>query len=108
MRTRTCILLVGLVPLAGCFHATVDTGVAPSNLVIEKHWASGWIMGLVPPSTIATQARCPSGVAKIETKLSFLNQLVSILTVSIYTPMYIQVTCAESMATPTSSAQVTR
>ncbi len=100
MRTRTLVWIAGLVALSGCYHATVDTGVAPSKLVIDKQWASGWIMGLVPPSTVATAARCPAGVSKVETRLSFLNQLVSFLTVSIYTPMHIRVTCAEGMAKP--------
>lgn len=46
-----------------------------------------------------TAARCPSGVARIETQISFLNGLVSILTLSIYTPMDIVVTCAGSSGT---------
>jgi Bor protein len=52
------------------------------------------VFGLVPPSTVETAAKCPNGVAKVETQLSFLNQLVSVLTLSIYTPMTIEVTCA--------------
>ena len=41
-----------------------------------------------------TASRCPDGVAKAETQLSFLNQVVHILTLGIYTPMDIRVTCA--------------
>src|SRR5438046_9190955 len=81
--------------LAACWHATIETGLTPSNQVIEKDFASAWIIGLVPPSTLETQAKCPNGVAKVETKLSFLNQLVEILTLDIYTPMSIKVTCAQ-------------
>ena len=33
-------------------------------------------------------------MARVETKLSFLNQLVGSLTFGIYTPMEIKVTCA--------------
>ena len=83
-----------LVAAAGCYHATIDTGATPSNQVISKEWASGWIYGLVPPNTVETASKCPNGVAKVETQLSFLNQLVSFLTLYIYTPMSIQVTCA--------------
>ena len=50
----------------------------------------------MPPSTVATASQCPHGAAKIETQLSFVNQLVAWLTVYIYTPMSIKVTCAES------------
>jgi putative copper export protein len=81
--------------LSGCYHATIETGVTPSTQTVEKHWASSWIGGLVPPSTIQTQQKCPRGVAKVETQLSFLNMLVSFLTLSIYTPMDIVATCAQ-------------
>jgi hypothetical protein len=93
-RLPRLVCIVAVVLCAGCYHATVETGAAPSNLVIHKSFASGWIFGLVPPSTIETQSRCPHGPAKVETQLSFVNQLVSFLTLSIYTPMEIKVTCA--------------
>jgi len=85
-----------LIAALGCYHATVETGLTPSNQTIEKSFASGWIAGLVPPSTVATASKCPNGVAKVETKLSFVNQLVAWITAYIYTPMSIKVTCAES------------
>ena len=87
---------LGLLVLAvfGCYHATVDTGLPRSNRTIEKHWASSWIGGLVPPETVETAERCPDGVAKVETKQTFLNQVVGVITLGIYTPMYIEVTCA--------------
>jgi hypothetical protein len=39
-------------------------------------------------------ARCPKGVAKVETQMSFVNGLVSSFTFGILTPMTITVTCA--------------
>lgn len=105
MRSRsglTALLLATV--LGGCYHATIDTGVKPSTTTIEKKWASGWIFGLVPPKTVETASQCPSGVSKVETQLSFLNGLVSLLTLSIYTPMDIRVTCAEGA--PTGTAMV--
>jgi hypothetical protein len=84
--------------LAGCYHATIETGLTPSTQVLEQSFASSWIYGLVPPKTVATTSRCPDGVAKVETHLSFVNQLVSFLTLGIYTPMHIRVTCAQAGA----------
>jgi Bor protein len=83
-----------LIALGGCYHATVETGATPSTVVIDKAFASSWIYGLVPPSTVSTAAKCPDGVAKVETQHTFLNQLVGFLTLGIYTPMQIKVTCA--------------
>jgi hypothetical protein len=54
----------------------------------------------VPPKIVETAERCPDGVAKVETRLSFLNQVVAILTLGIYTPMSIKVTCASRSARP--------
>lgn len=90
-----------LASTAGCYHATIDTDLTPSTRVIDERWASGWVFGLVPPKTIETAAECTDGVAQVETKLGFLNQVVGFLTLGIYTPMHIKVTCA---AAPAASA----
>jgi len=79
---------------SGASRTGAPPGAAPSLEVLEDRWASAWIDGLVSPKTISTTARCPSGVSKVETKLSFLIQLVGGLTFGIYTPMHIKVTCA--------------
>jgi hypothetical protein len=93
----TCFALL----LSGCYHATVETGLTPSTVALEQRWANSWIYGLVPPKTINTSARCTNGVARVETQLSFLNQLVGLLTLGIYTPMDVRVTCAQgSSAAP--------
>ncbi len=92
--SRSAALLGAVVALSGCYHATIETGLPPGNQTLEKAWASSWVLGLVPPSTVETASRCPNGVARVETKLSFLNMLVSAITLSIYTPMAIRVTCA--------------
>jgi len=88
-------LAMGGLSLTACWHATIEAGLATSNQVVEKSFAASWIIGLVPPSTLETQAKCPNGVSKVETQLSFVNQLVALLTLDIYTPMNIKVTCAQ-------------
>jgi len=97
-RTVLALGLVAFVALsaAGCYHATVETGLTPSTEVIEQTFASSWVYGLVPPATVSAQVKCKHGVAKVETEHSFVNQLVSIITLGIYTPMSIKVTCAAS------------
>lgn len=101
----TAPFLVAVLLLAGCYHATIETGATPSQQVISKKFASGWIYGLIPPSTVAAQQSCPSGVARVETQHSFVNWLVGALTLGIYTPMQIDVTCAGSGATSAAPTQ---
>ncbi|MGH7476451.1 MAG: Bor family protein [Longimicrobiales bacterium] len=91
---RAPLLLLVTMPLAGCYHATIDTGLTPSGESVEVEWAHGFVYGLVPPSTVETASRCPNGVARVDTQLSFLNQLASFLTFWLYTPMTIEVQCA--------------
>ena len=88
------LAVASLIPLGACYHATVETGATPSTVVIDKSFASSWIYGLVPPETVSTASKCPNGPAKIETQHTFVNQLVGFLTLGIYTPMQIKVTCA--------------
>lgn len=92
------LVAVGLL-LFSCYHARIETGLTPSSQVIEKPFASCWIYGLVPPSIIKTAMECSNGVAIVETELSFVNQLVGIITFGIYTPMHIKITCASAVGT---------
>jgi hypothetical protein len=97
-RARAATLAMALL-FGGCYHATIETGRAPSPVTVEDKWADSWIYGLVPPATINPTPRCTNGIARVETELSFLNQLVGFLTLGIYTPMSITVTCAQGSAT---------
>lgn len=97
LRTRSNLALVLLLALGtACYHASIETGATPSTTIVRKGFASSWIYGLVPPSTLSTASQCPNGVARVETQLTFVNQLVGVLTLGIYTPMEIVVTCAAS------------
>lgn len=91
---RTILAALLCVVLPGCYHATVNTGGRPGGETHEIKWAHSFILGLVPPKTVEAMEECGSGVARVETRLSFLNQLVAGLTGGIYTPMRITVTCA--------------
>ena len=91
---RRLVALLALTATVGCYHATVDTGLTPSGQTIAKPWANSFVYGIVPPPVVETMSKCPNGVAKVETQLSFLNGLVGALTWGIYTPMNINVQCA--------------
>lgn len=87
-------ILALILVCTSCYDARIVTGKQPSAKVIEKPFASGWVYGLVPPNEVKAARGCPNGVAEVETKLSFVNMLVSDITFGIYTPMDIKVTCA--------------
>ena len=93
-RLQGSFLLVffGLFLLAGCYHATVDMGLAPGKTVTM--WKHSFVYGLVPLEVVEAQSVCANGVAKVETQHTFVNGLAALLTLSIYTPMTVMVTCA--------------
>ena len=112
MKLPRSAALLGIIGLVGCYHATIETGLTPSTVTVEKAWASSWIYGLVPPSAVSTAAKCTTGVAKVETQLPFVNMLVGAITFGIYTPMSIKVTCASKStasldSSPTPSVTMT-
>jgi len=90
---RTTLAVLFLLS-AGCYHASIETGMKPGSDRIEKEWAASFAWGLVPPDTIEAKSKCTSGVSKVETQHSFLNGLVGTVTLGIYTPMDLTVTCA--------------
>ena len=95
---RACSAGILVLSTVGCFHQVVQTGQAPSPNVVEKNWVSTWLFGLVAATPIDVRSECPSGVATIETEQSFMNGLVGGLTLGIWAPQHVKVTCAASAA----------
>lgn len=91
---------LALVVLVGtaCFHQVVQTGRTAGPTVIDKPWVSGWLWGLVANDEVDVRQSCPMGVATVETEQSFLNGLVGGLTLGIYTPQHVRITCASGSA----------
>ncbi|MDE3053558.1 MAG: hypothetical protein KGL38_06335 [Gemmatimonadota bacterium] len=108
MKRAMLALVAGVFLTAGCYHATVTTGLAPSPEKIDVQWAHGFLWGLVPPSTVDATSKCKSGVAQVETQMSFLNLLANFLTSGIYSPMQITVTCAARGTASAGGAGVVR
>jgi hypothetical protein len=88
--------------LSACYRVTVVSGAPPAAQVIDKPWQNSFVYGLVPPKEVAARPTCAQGVAKVVTERSFVNGLVGAITLNIYTPMHVNVTCASS---PTPQSQ---
>lgn len=77
-----------------CFHQVVQTGRPAGTTTVLKPWVSTWVFGLVAAQPIDVSKTCTSGVATVETRMSFLNGLVGGLTLGIWSPQEVKVTCA--------------
>jgi len=93
MRHLIPVLLASCLLLTGCYQARMTTGKESSNTVVEEKWASSFIYGLVP-ARVDVSNECPNGIASAERKFSFPNMLVNTLTLGIYLPQSVTVTCA--------------
>jgi len=97
-RKRLWLSLVLAGSLSACYHQTVQTGLSPGATVVDMPWVQTWIFGLVAPDDIDVRSQCPSGTAMVETERSFLNGLVGAVTIGIYTPVHVRITCASGSA----------
>jgi hypothetical protein len=94
MRALTVLAVFWFV-LTGCYRAEINTGATPSGKVITRPIASGFLWGLVGPKPIDARQECgASRVAKVETQHSFVNSVIAAVTLGIYTPIRITVTCS--------------
>ena len=99
MKSRSLLALaVMAVASTACYHQVVNTGRPASTTVVDKPWVPTFIFGLVEAKPIDVRAQCPQGVAVVTTEQSFLNGLVGGLTLGIFTPQHVTVTCASGTA----------
>lgn len=78
------------------------TGRGASETVVQDKWAPAYLYGLVA-AEMDVSAECTNGIAVAEREMSFLNMLVSTLTLGIYSPQTITVTCADGMRSASAS-----
>jgi hypothetical protein len=92
--------------LTGCYHQVVSTGLPAGETKVAKPWTATWVFGLVPATPIDVRAQCPNGVAEVDTQMTFLNGLVSGLTLGIFTPRSVTVTCSGAGSASNAAARL--
>ncbi len=98
MSRKSLVLAVASLALTACYHVSVvynppGPAQASAATVVDVPWSHGFVAGLVPPAEVNTKEKCPRGVAKVETEMSFVNAIAAMLTQNIYTPQHVTVTC---------------
>ena len=106
MRFLFSLALGACLLLSGCYQAKMTTGKPASSTVVQESFAPSFIGGLVP-ATIDVTDECRNGIASAERNLSFVNMLVGTLTLGIYYPQNVTVTCAAGPGMSDASSQST-
>lgn len=88
-------LLMAVATLSGCYKTSFAyNNMRPSGDVTEES-RTHLLFGLVAPDRAYRADRvCPGGVQSVEYYASFGNMCLSCLTINIYTPRTVKVTCA--------------
>ena len=96
MRTFACRgLLLCALALGGCYKATFIRDAQAIRGEEHDEWTSFFVFGLVGEQNLDVKQFCPDGrFAEIQTGANFLTGLVSLVTIGIYTPRKVYVTCA--------------
>jgi Bor protein len=94
MRSRAVWAACALA-LGGCYKATFIRDPQAIKGVEQDRWVSFWLWGLVNEETFDVHEFCPDGrVAQVQTGGNFGTGIVSALTLGIYAPRKVWVTCA--------------
>ena len=83
----------------GCFHVNYVTNRPPAAAPAYDAWHTDVVWGLVEvsdPVDVATV--CPNGYARIESQLTFVQGLLQYITIGIYNPQSVTITCASAHA----------
>jgi hypothetical protein len=92
-------LLLCAFALGGCYRATFISNPQVVKGVEHDKWNHFFIFGLVGEENLDVRQFCADGrVAEVNTQETFLNGLVTLLTIGIYAPRTVYVTCAAGSA----------
>jgi hypothetical protein len=98
-RAKLSVLAVaGAFAVAGCYRTTVRSGNPPGPTApgYDEHWHSGYLAGAVEGSgPYALDRICPAGWAEVKAKTDPLDTLLTVITLTIYTPQLTTIVCAE-------------
>jgi hypothetical protein len=90
-----CCLLAALLAAAGCYKATFYQNPTAVRGARHEQWSAFFILGLVGTERFDVRQFCGQNeVAEVRTGGNFATGFVSVITIGIYTPRKVYVTCA--------------
>jgi len=94
-RLGRAALLAALLGSAGCYKATFIRDPSAVKGMERDQWLNFFIFGIVGEQDLDVRQFCPDGrVAQVETHGNFGTGIVTVLTIGIYAPRKVTVTCA--------------
>jgi hypothetical protein len=94
-RLRGLIAIGALAMLAGCMNVTYIAKSRPPSAIVHEQKLTFFVGGLVGTEEISAGQLCPGGVAKVHTQHTFVDVLLTVVTLAIYSPRTAEITCAQ-------------
>jgi hypothetical protein len=108
-RVSQCVaasMLLGAL-LPGCYATVIRSGApaSPAAVAYDERWHHGILHGIAEVSGPYDLSQiCPQGWAEIETKTSFPNWLLSLVTSGVYSSQTVSVRCSAATRPPLAAA----
>lgn len=98
---KLCILLLGtLLAFTACRKVTyISQSTVPTGQVSEET-GRYFIAGLFGTKEIRADQICPQGVSKVQSKFTFGDMVLTVITFAIYTPRTYEIHCGRAMTQP--------
>ena len=95
MRTLLPVVVLLAAASSGCYRHTWNVpGTVPAAEPEYSAWHGHLIFGLVDlVGPVDLRATCPQGIAQIESYLGPIGVIVSVLTLGIFTPFTVNISC---------------
>ncbi len=93
MRNAILALTATMMLVAGCNKITYVNPQVPRGGAVHVEGGSFFIFGLVGEKTIPVYQMCPNGVAQMQSKASFVDLVLGVITIGIYTPRTYEIEC---------------
>lgn len=107
-KLKMAVVALGLaIAATGCATHTINykNPTAQSGGATQSAKQSFFLWGLVGGAEVDLVRMCPTGVAQIQSKTSFGDQLFTFFTGGIYSPMSVNVQCATGSSVAAGGAQ---
>lgn len=91
---RIALASLASLALAGCHVVRYETGRPPSPRVVTIP-VNYFFWGLKGRHAVDLDAACPEGAARWESKATFTNKVLGVITLGIYVPRTVKIVCAE-------------
>ncbi len=86
---------LALLLCTGCFKHSIRDERKPPGTPTSDEWKPYVVAGLAPLGKSTVTTNCTGGIALFESRTSFANGLVALLTFNVFTPITVAYACAE-------------